>query len=685
MENLAQLFQQSALKFGEKNAFRYKDVQKRPAFLSYKELYESGLSLAEALIESGLEAKENVAIFSDNRVEWMIADCAIILSAAVTVPRGSDITDSEITYIINHSQSKIVFVENGKVLEKIIKQKNNIDHDITLIMMQYSPDQNEASDVYELLRRGRKLREQGSRSAEERISSLQSDDLFTIIYTSGTTGKPKGVQLTHSNMIFQVSSVAPILEITENDRAISILPIWHIFERFLEYCFLHVGGTTYYSNVQDLKQNFADFKPTFFGAAPRVWEMICNGILARMTDPERTSRLGRILFSLAYTYSEKKNEAKAFFLGNELDLNGRNSFGTFLKGLRMTFEYLFFGPFTLSAISFLCAMLIPSTDVTNEIKIPLYTIGLIGLLLNSFTLDKLVLSKIRKDIVGGFLKTSVSGGGALPNRVDRTLNHLGIRLLEGYGMTETSPVISIRRTDRFVIGSVGHILPKTKLQIRTEKNEVLSEIDENGKFTKGKPGQKGVVFASGPHIMKGYYRSPEITADALSAGWMNTGDIGIVSYNRTLTLAGRAKETIVLRGGENVEPVPIEARLQVSKYISQCMVIGQDQKNLGAIIVPDFESLISWAKENYISFDSREELLQKRQVIDLYRSEIRTLNNARNGFKSFEQVTPFFLIVKPFEVGDELTNLLKMKRATIMEKYRDRIEDLYTSGEATKV
>ncbi|EQA43790.1 AMP-binding enzyme [Leptospira broomii serovar Hurstbridge str. 5399] len=685
MENLAQLFQQSALKFGEKSAFRYKDIQKRPTFLSYKELYESGLSLAEALIEFGLEAKENVAIFSDNRAEWMITDCAIILSAAVSVPRGSDITDSEITYIINHSQSKIIFVENNRVLEKVIKQKKNIDHEITLILMQSDPERKEALDMYELLSKGRKLREQGSRNVEERVLSLKSDDLFTIIYTSGTTGQPKGVQLTHSNMIFQVRSVSPILEITEKDRAISILPIWHIFERFLEYCFLHVGGTTYYSNVQDLKQNLTDFKPTFFGAAPRVWEMICNGILARMTDPDRTSRLGRILFKLAYTYSEKKNEAKAFFLGNELDLKGRSSFATFLKGLRMAFEYLFFGPFTLSAISFLCAALIPFGYAAEEIKILLYTIGVIGLLFNSFMLDQLVLSKIRKDIVGGFLKTSVSGGGALPNRVDRTLNHLGIRLLEGYGMTETSPVISIRRTDKFVIGSVGHILPKTRLQIRTEKNEVLSEIDENGKFTKGKPGQKGVVFASGPHIMKGYYKNPDITADALNAGWMNTGDIGIVSYNRTLTLAGRAKETIVLRGGENVEPVPIEAKLQVSKYISQCMVIGQDQKNLGAIIVPDFESLIGWAKENYIPVDSIQELLQRRQVIDLYRSEIKALNNARSGFKSFEQVTPFLLIVKPFEVGDELTNLLKMKRVTIMEKYKYQIEELYKSGETTKV
>lgn len=685
MENLAQLFQESSSKFGARKAFRYKGLEQEPSFITYKELYESGISLAEALIEFGLERMENVAVFSDNRVEWMIVDYAIVLSGGVSVPRGSDITASEIIYIINHSGSKIIFAENPRVLEKISKLKQDIDHEITVVSMDSVPDQNNTLNLQNWIERGRELRRFGFQKADERISALRPDDVFTIIYTSGTTGQPKGVQLTHSNMIFQVRSVVPILKIDAEDRAISILPIWHIFERCMEYCFLSVGGTTCYSNISDLKQNLMEFKPTFFGAAPRVWEMVCNGILARISDRERVSGLERFLFKLAYFYSEKANEAKHFLLGNELDLNGRSIFKTIGRSIRVLFDYLVCGPFTLSSFAFASVCIYISTNASWEIELPLLAISGIGLFLNSFMLDRLVLAKLRKNVVGGCLKTSVSGGGALPNRVDKILNHLGIRLLEGYGMTETSPVISLRRIDKFVISSVGHVLSGTKLQIRSENNEVLSEIDEHGKLIYGKPGRKGIVFASGPHIMKGYYRNPETTDQTLVEGWMNTGDIGILSFNHALTLTGRAKETIVLRGGENVEPVPIEISLQSSKYISQCMVIGQDQKNLGAIIVPNFESLMQWAKENHFSIHSKEELLQKKQVLELYRSEIKSLNNSKRGFKSFEQVTPFFLITKPFEVGEELTNLLKMKRTVIAEKYKDRIEDLYRSGEMSKV
>ncbi|EMY16482.1 AMP-binding enzyme domain protein [Leptospira weilii str. Ecochallenge] len=248
-------------------------------------------------------------------------------------------------------------------------------------------------------------------------------------------------------------------------------------------------------------------------------------------------------------------------------------------------------------------------------------------------------------------------------------------------MTETSPVISVRTFEKLIIGSVGVIAPKTKLQIRNDNNAVLTEMDENGKITQGKLGLKGVVFVKGPQVMKGYFKNEEATSKAITDGWMNTGDMGMINFKKTLTLTGRAKDTVVLLGGENVEPVPIENKLQESTYISQCMVIGQDQKNLGAIVVPDFEKLQEWAQENGISETNKDKLIENPKVYDLYRKEIKALNNTKNGFKSFEQVTPFILISKPFEVGDELNNMMKMKRHVITEKYSDKIKKIYSTNQ----
>lgn len=678
MRTLADLFKDSAEKFGDKTAFRYRDHQKRICELSYSELYSSALSLAEALLHLGLKPKEHVAILSDNRVEWILADASILLSGCVDVPRGSDITDAEIVYILNHSESRIVFVENLKLLNRILRNKSLLESESIFILLQSPKDEETgAYHIYDLIEKGRLLRQNGSRKAESRISEIGSDDLFTIIYTSGTTGKPKGVQLTHSNMIHQISAVVPLLQLEKEDRAVTILPIWHIFERFLEYCCISAGASTFYSNLPELKQNLLEFKPTIFGSAPRVWEMLANGILAKINDSTRTSALTRAIFHLSCFYTRTVRKATAFLTGNELDLSGRKTVSTFFRGIGMGAVYLLLGPFYMSFLFFALGIWFGIHSYSYEFPHMFFLLGAIFSVLNSFTLDRWILSKYRMMLTGGELRVPISGGGALPNRVDVFLDSIGIRILEGYGMTETSPTISIRRFRRMVLGTVGHILPKTRLQVRSETNEVLSEIDDSGRFVQGKPGRKGIIFVQGPQVMKGYFKNEAETEAALKGGWMNTGDLGIIGFNNTLTLAGRAKETIVLRGGENVEPVPIEACLQSSEFISQCMVIGQDQKNLGAIIVPDFEILRKWAKDRNIRYSSIEDLLKNRKVIELFRTEIKSLNNSKSGFKSFEQISPFLLVEKMFEVGDELTNLQKLRRSVILEKYREKIQSLY--------
>jgi long-chain acyl-CoA synthetase len=498
-----------------------------------------------------------------------------------------------------------------------------------------------------------------------------------MIYTSGTTGQPKGVMLKHESMIHQLYEVAPRIKFKDSgERFLSILPVWHIFQRYMEYVSICYGGESYYTNVRDLREDFPKARPTFMASAPRLWENIYNGIFTRVNDPKQTPAIRRLLFKLAYFYSKNWNATTRFFRGNLVDYTDRNIF----QSLGLAIKYLvlgaFTGPFTLTAISLALGFTVASS---TPFQLPLFIIAGLGVLFNFATLDKIVLSKIRL-ATGGFLKASLSGGGALPGHVDAFFNDIGMKVIEGYGMTETSPVISNRNFDRLIIGSVGDVVPSSELQIRGEKGEVLTHINDKRQILAGKMGVKGVVFIRGPLVMKGYFKNEEATNKTIKDGWMDTGDIGMINFKKTLTLTGRAKDTIVLLGGENVEPVPIENRIMESPYISQVMVCGQDQKVLGAIVVPDFDKVKEYCEVNGIPVTDNNSIAQNDKVYELIRKEIKSLNSTKTGFKSFEQVTPFVLITKPFEVGDEMTNLMKMKRHVITQKYEKEIKKMYKSA-----
>ena len=636
--NLAEVYKESAEKFGSNPAFFTKDEKKQYQPTTYKELYESGKALAEALIDLGVNAREHVGQMADHRLEWAIVDCGIQLTGAANVPRGTDVTESELEYILNHAEAKVVFVEHDKMLEKLNKVKSKIPSLKTVIVMDKTSKAEGALKLYDLIEKGKQLIAKGSKKSDERMSGIKPDDLFTLIYTSGTTGQPKGVMLTHSNMMHQLKDVVPILKISDKDRVLSILPVWHIFERVFLYGTVYSGASTYFTNVRDLREDFSKAKPTFMASAPRLWESIYLGIYNRLNDPKQTPPLRKNLFNLAYFFSKHFHASVRFIKGLEVDYEGRNPIFSFFRGIWcLVVIILTFLPYLL--------------------------------------LDAIVLSKIRA-ATGGFLKATCSGGGALQRHVDAFFNDIGLNVIEGYGMTETAPVISVRTWDKLIMGSVGVVVPKTELQIRDYNGNVITHVKTDGTI-EGKRGITGIVFVKGPQVMKGYYKNPEATAKALKDGWMDTGDLGMINFKDTLTLTGRAKDTVVLLGGENVEPVPIENKLTESPYISQCMVVGQDQKNLGAIIVPDFEKLKEWCAANGITETDHQKLIQEPKVIELIRKEIKELNSAKNGFKSFEQVTPFFLTAKPFEVGDEMTNLFKLKRHVITEKYKDQIAALY--------
>ncbi|EKO80122.1 MULTISPECIES: long-chain fatty acid--CoA ligase [unclassified Leptospira] len=678
-KNLADMFIQSTEQYGDRPVFWSKGEDKEFYPTSYKQLYDIGIALAEALIDIGLKAREHVGVLADNRLEWMITDYAVQFCGAANVPRGVDVTESELEYILQHSEAKIVFIENDKMLDKFNKVKSKLPKVETIIVMDKASAAKGKNihKIYDLVEEGKALRAKGSRKAEKRIEDIKPEDLFTLIYTSGTTGMPKGVMLMHSNMVHQMVHVVPMLltNTKPTDSMLSILPIWHIFERVNEYGAISRGIQTYYTKVTDLKNDLTKAKPSFMGSAPRVWENVYTNIYNKVNDPKQTPPLRKFLFKLAYFFSKHYNASRRFLNGLEVDYENRNILKSVAIGTKSLIVLLLTGPFTLSAMAILAYLTLPTYGVRFP-GWPFLIIAGLGLIFNAKTLDAIVLSKIRA-ATGGRLKGSLSGGGALQSHVDNFFNDIGMLVLEGYGMTETSPVISVRPFAKPIIGSVGFLVPKSELMIKDENGNVLTHINDKFEILAGKLGQKGVVFVKGPQVMKGYYKNPEVTKKTIADGWMNTGDIGFINFKKTLTLTGRAKDTVVLLGGENVEPVPIENKMDESPFIKQSMVIGQDKKVLGAIIVPDMEQLTLWCKENEIDSSKIDDLIKNPKVIDFYKKEVRNYNSTKTGFKSFEQVQHIILAKKPFEVGDELTNLLKMKRHVITEKYSKEIKKIY--------
>ena len=617
-ENLAEMFLEAKKNFGEKGAFATRNKDKKFEQVSYKELFEQAEYLSTALIDLGVEAREH----ADNRLEWILADIAVIFAGAADVPRGTDVTDGDINYILPHADVKIVFVENMQVVQKILKNKDKLPNIKKIILMDKDTKvSGEILHLYDLIEKGKILRRGGDVRLEKRIKGIKKDDLFTLIYTSGTTGSPKGVMLTHSNIVSQINHIP--VKFTTEDRFLSLLPVWHIFERTFEMVGIAKGGCTYYTNIRNLKEDLQIVKPTFLASAPRLWESIYQGIMANL---EKAPSSKRSLFYLAYTVSSNFHSALRFLKFREIDLVGRNSVVSFFIGL-----------YQLAV--------------------------LMTLFLPNLILDSLVLSKIRT-ATGGNLRGSLSGGGALPKHIDEFFNNIGIPVFEGYGLTETSPTISVRTLEKLIIGTVGPLYANTEIR--------LMDINSGKQIYPGTNGfgVKGEIHVKGPQVMKGYYKNKEATDKVLKDGWFNTGDLGVMTFNHCLKIVGRSKETIVLLSGENVEPTPIENKLLQSEYIDQCMVLGQDRKFLTAFIVPKLDKFKQYGS-------SMEAISQDKETQKIIREEIKKLISTENGFKSFEKIQDFRLLPKPFEIGDELTAKLSVKRHVVTEKYSKLLESMY--------
>lgn len=583
---------------------------------------------AYGLYELGLKRGHKVGIISDNRPQWLVADVAIMALGAADVPRGADSTAAEIRFILHHSESLGVICEDYAQWEKVRTGPGPDPALSFCILFQGDPPAPTEGHTRmlswtQLVELGKKSRTDNPHLFHDQLSLGSEDDLATIIYTSGTTGEPKGVMLAHRSFLFQIDKIKKILDLESSDVMLSVLPIWHSFERAVEYIILSYGGSVAYSKPlgKVLIEDMAMVNPTFFPSVPRIWEGVLNAV---MRNVRSKSPVQRALFH--------------FFLG----------IGKIHADLLMLFE---------GRVPQYHIPSFPWDRILSFFPLIIFTpLNFLG--------NLLVFNKLKK-LLGKRFRAGISGGGALPSHVDHFFRAVGIKVLEGYGLTETGPVLSCRVQRRPVPRTVGPLLEGIEYKVVTEDGREV------------KNGEKGVLWVKSPQVMMGYYKNPEKTAEVLKDGWLNTGDLVIATIHREIRIVGRAKDTIVLRGGENIEPEPIEQVLLQSEAIDQVMVVGQDQKSLGALIVPNFEVVERVARERRLSYYEKEELIHNDLIRDYFNTIIQNAVNANTGFKPFERITRFTLLEAPFEPLVEVTATLKLKRNVIAQRRADIIREMF--------
>lgn len=617
--SIPELFQEVGNKFPNERAL-YAPHLKPSVEISYATMRDHVTSLAKGLLEIGLSPGDHIAFFADNGPRWIITDLSILTAGCVTVPRGTDTSTEEMEFILTHSDSKALFLQNRKIYDRLLDS-------FAFKHLQYVVLMDDQIDSKTVLESGTKvlsyseLLETGYRSVKDiKPEEIKSSDLASIVYTSGTTGSPKGVMLSHKNLVSQPELVNVGYVPQPGDLLLTILPAWHAYERAVEYFSLYHGVTLVYSDKRYIKEDLIRIRPQLFPCVPRIWEMVYNGIQDKIS---KTSKSQQRLYNFFVKYGLDFIKAKRIVYNNRAELSELSS------GDRLTAIARYF------------------------LLLPVYFLG-----------TKLIYNKVRR-ITGGKLMAAISGGGSLPPYLDAYFELMQVPILNGYGLTETSPVISVRRTNSNVRGTVGPILSETQVRIVNEKNEVLS------------PGTIGEIQVSGPQVMMGYYKNEESTKNVFTSdGWLKTGDLGWLSQQGHLVLSGRAKDTIVLMSGENIEPEHIESAISKNKLINQIILVGQDQKQLGALVVPDYEML---AHELHLSESiGIDEICNHKDSIDVIKHAIKKSMADQGGFKPFEVVGHIKLLQEPFsQENGLLTNTLKIKRNLVLKKYENVISEIF--------
>lgn len=628
-KNLYEIVQIHKMKHPTKESHVFIDNYGREVHVNYRNFVESIDYIASGMISLGVRPGDKIALIANTSYEWSLIDFAIVSMGAVDVPRGTDTPPSELNTILNHAKPDYLAIESYQDLILLIPEEEWSKYKKIFILKRGIPYPQEniisLHDLYEL---GVLEYEKNKNNLKEYREKVEWDTLATIIYTSGTTGKAKGVMLTHGNFLQNVKITTPPLSVNFHDNWLSILPVWHAFERTAEYVAYFNGNTIYFSNVQRVSNDIKLFKPQFMCAVPKLWISVKDKI---ESEVRKKSKIAQKIFR----YSLR---ARQGFIINKLAWKNRR-FIRKAKDLH---------PPLAKRLPYLGKML-------------LYTIPA--------GLGYLVFRQIRQKL-GGKFKALISGGGSLPLEVDLFYWAIGIPIINAYGATEAGPGISGRPLDNLVLGTVGPPLPETEISIRDEHGKVLPR------------GEQGEIWVRGKQIMKGYYNEPELTREVLTEdGWYRTGDMGILSYNDHIKITGRIKSMIVLLSGENVFPEPIEETLQQSPFIQMSVLVGQDKKHLGALIVPFFDNIVEYLEEQgKIARDkisNIEDVVNFPEIKKIIEKEINTLVNRSPNFKPFEKIKNFKIIPKEFKIGEELTQTLKVKRHYVQQKYRHFIDELY--------
>lgn len=627
VESLPEIWPLAAQQFGDVVALRSPHA-KPEVVITYTQLAEQIQLFASGLQALGIKVGDRISLIADNSPRWFIADQGIMTAGGVDVVRSSQAEKEELLFIIVNSGSTAIVVEDLKTLKKLQDRLNDLPIQLIILLSDEAAPTDGTLKVLNFVQ----LIEIGVNHNFVPVKQNR-DALATLIYTSGTTGKPKGVMLSYNNLMHQIITMGTVLQPNVGDMVLSILPSWHSYERTVEYYLLSQGCTQVYTNLRSVKGDLRQFKPNYMVGVPRLWESIYEGVQKQFREqPANKQRLINFLLGISEKYIKARRVAQG------LNLNNLHA----------------------SPVERLAARIQASA------LLPLHTLG-----------ERLVYAKVR-EATGGEVKQMISGGGALPRHIDNFFEIIGVQILQGYGLTETSPVTHVRRPWRNLIGASGQPLPATEAKIVDPETKAPLPIEK-----------RGLVLLRGPQIMPGYYQNPEATAKAIDAeGWFDSGDLGWLTPQDDLVLTGRAKDTIVLTNGENIEPQPIEDACLRSPYIDQIMLVGQDKRSLGALIVPNLEALEKWAASQNLTLDTQNDQvtsspsqkidLQSKMIQDLFRQELNREVQNRPGFRPDDRIGTFKLILEQFSIENGLmTQTLKVRRHVVTERYRDIIDGMF--------
>lgn len=589
VETLSQLFLNTIKSYPKDDLLLFKKEGKYVP-ISTEEFADRVKCFSLGLRDLGLEAGDKLIVLSNNRPEWVISDMANLCLGGITVPIYTSLIPEQIKYIIDDSDAKIVVVSDQGQWQKIEAIKSELTK-VTSYITCLSEAPEGVLTFAQVLERGRKMDKQNPGLFEKMALEVKPDAVASIIYTSGTTGPPKGVMLTHSNIFSNVKTCSSLLPFKDTDTALSFLPLSHILERMGMFVYLYNGMSIGFAESMDtLGENLLEIRPHIMVNVPRVLEKIYAKIIDNV---QASSSLKRKIFFWAVKVGKKYGRKK----------------------------------------------------ILNQ---PISKL----LQFKRNLANKLVFSKVYAK-TGGRVRFFLCGGAPLSKDIGEFFYAIGLTVMEGYGLTETSPVISANTFENLKFGTVGKPIPGVEVRI-DEDDEILTK---------------------GPNVMNGYYKREAASREAFEGGWFHTGDIGHFDEEGFLVITDRKKDIIVTSGGKNVAPQPIEGILNLNPYISNALVIGDRRKFISALVVPDFEKLEEYAKQNNISFEDHCDLVKKEEIVRFIQEQV---DRSASNLASYEKVKKIALLDKEFEIEKgEITPTLKVKRNIVEEKHKGIIDALY--------